>query len=98
MPNRFSIPALLLGWSPATHSVSPWPRNEVAKALGAPLGVFVVRKLGVPGQRELAFGALASGGVRVLNEAIGLRLDPSIVDAVAAPARWGRRPETRTAS
>jgi predicted phosphoribosyltransferase len=41
---------------------------EVADALRAPLDVFVVRKLGVPGQEELAMGALASGGVRVLDE------------------------------
>lgn len=41
---------------------------EVARALGAPLDVFVVRKLGVPGHEELAMGAIASGGVRVLNE------------------------------
>jgi predicted phosphoribosyltransferase len=41
---------------------------EVARALGAPLDVFVVRKLGLPGQPELAMGAIASGGVRVLNE------------------------------
>jgi putative phosphoribosyl transferase len=40
---------------------------EVAQALGAPLDVFLVRKLGVPGHEELGFGALASGGVRVLN-------------------------------
>jgi putative phosphoribosyl transferase len=40
---------------------------EVARALGAPLDVFVVRKLGVPGHEELAMGAIASGGVRVLN-------------------------------
>jgi putative phosphoribosyl transferase len=40
---------------------------EVAMALDAPLGVFVVRKLGVPGHRELAMGAIASGGVRILN-------------------------------
>ena len=41
---------------------------EVAQRLGAPLDVFVVRKLGVPGFEELAAGAIASGGVRVLNE------------------------------
>jgi predicted phosphoribosyltransferase len=41
---------------------------EVARALGAPLDVFVVRKLGFPGHPELAMGAIASGGVRVLNE------------------------------
>jgi len=41
---------------------------EVAIALGAPLDVFLVRKLGVPGHEELAMGAIASGGVRVLND------------------------------
>jgi predicted phosphoribosyltransferase len=41
---------------------------EVARALGAPLDVFVVRKLGVPGHEEFAMGAIASGGVRVLDE------------------------------
>lgn len=41
---------------------------EVARALHAPLDVFVVRKLGVPGQEELAMGAIATGGVRVLND------------------------------
>ncbi|HEX7022111.1 MAG TPA: phosphoribosyltransferase, partial [Trueperaceae bacterium] len=41
---------------------------EVAERLGAPLDVFIVRKLGVPGHEELAMGAIASGGVRVLNE------------------------------
>lgn len=49
---------------------------EVATALGAPLDVFLVRKLGVPGHEELAMGAVASGGVRVLNtevvEALGI--------------------------
>ncbi|HZN93683.1 MAG TPA: phosphoribosyltransferase family protein, partial [Myxococcales bacterium] len=40
---------------------------EVARHLGVPLDVFIVRKLGVPGYEELAMGALASGGVRVLN-------------------------------
>jgi predicted phosphoribosyltransferase len=41
---------------------------EVARALEAPLDVFLVRKLGVPGHRELAMGAIASGGVQVLND------------------------------
>ena len=41
---------------------------EVARALGAPLDVFLVRKLGVPGHEELAMGAIASGGVRVMND------------------------------
>lgn len=43
---------------------------EVAKALQAPLDVFVVRKLGVPGHEELAMGAIAMGGIRVLNDDI----------------------------
>ena len=41
---------------------------EVASALGVPMDIFLVRKLGTPGHRELAMGAIASGGVRVLNE------------------------------
>jgi putative phosphoribosyl transferase len=44
--------------------------SEVAHALRAPLDVFIVRKLGVPGHRELAMGAIASGDVRVLNERV----------------------------
>src|SRR5438045_1774726 len=48
---------------------------EVARALGAPLDVFVVRKLGIPGYEELAMGAVATGGVRVLNDQIVRRLD-----------------------
>jgi putative phosphoribosyl transferase len=43
---------------------------EVARALEAPLDVFVVRKLGVPGREELAMGAIASGGARVLNDEV----------------------------
>ena len=43
---------------------------EVAHELGAPLDVFLVRKLGVPGREELAMGAIASGGVRVVNREI----------------------------
>jgi len=42
--------------------------SEVASALSAPMDVFLVRKLGTPGHRELAMGAIASGGVRVVNE------------------------------
>jgi predicted phosphoribosyltransferase len=58
---------------------------EVARALGAPLDVFTVRKLGVPGQEELAMGAVASGGVRILNESVvrTLRLQPELIDRVA---------------
>ena len=43
---------------------------EVAKALNLPLDVFIVRKLGVPGQPELAMGAIASGGIQVLNDSV----------------------------
>jgi len=56
---------------------------EIATKLGLALDVFVVRKLGVPGQRELAMGAIASGGVRVLNEDI-LRAMPHAAATVAA--------------
>lgn len=58
---------------------------EVAKALGSPLEVFLVRKLGTPGHRELAMGAIASGGVRVLNEDVvqALRISPEQIDAAA---------------
>jgi putative phosphoribosyl transferase len=57
---------------------------EIARALQAPLDIFLVRKLGVPGNEELAIGAIASGGVRVLNpEAMGWSdLSSSIIDAV----------------
>src|SRR5207237_4300443 len=58
----------------------------VAEALHAPLDVFLVRKLGVPGHEELAMGAIAAGGVRVLNEAIVhfLQIPAAMIDAVAA--------------
>src|SRR5215212_2830208 len=57
---------------------------EVARELGAPLDVFLVRKLGVPGHEELAFGAIASGGVRVLNDEVvsELGLDATAIAAV----------------
>jgi len=59
---------------------------EVARALRAPLDVLVVRKLGAPGHRELAMGAVASGGLRVLNldviEALGI--SPAAVELAAA--------------
>src|SRR5205823_9475011 len=54
---------------------------EVAKRLGAPLDVFIVRKLGVPGFEELAAGAIASGGVRVLNEDV-MRAIPHADEAI----------------
>ena len=58
---------------------------EVAVALGVPLDVFTVRKLGVPGHVELAMGAIASGGVQVLNDEVinWLRPAPDVVEAVA---------------
>ncbi len=59
---------------------------EVARALHVPLDVFIVRKLGVPGHEELAMGAIASGGVRVLNRDIVQELDVPgyLIDRVAA--------------
>src|SRR5712675_3113090 len=58
---------------------------EVARALGAPLDVFLVHKLGVPGYDELAMGAIASGGVRVFNHEVihRLGLSGSIIEAIA---------------
>jgi putative phosphoribosyl transferase len=58
---------------------------EVAQALNAPLDIFVVRKLGVPGYEELAMGAIASGGIRVLNRSVVDYLDISdgVIDLVA---------------
>jgi predicted phosphoribosyltransferase len=59
---------------------------EVARALEAPLDVLVVRKLGLPWHEELAMGAIASGGVRVLNpEVVGqLRIPEHVIEQVAA--------------
>src|ERR1044072_1545271 len=57
--------------------------NEVAKSLHATLDVFIVRKLGVPGFEELAAGAIASGGVRVLNEEV-VRAIPYASEAIEA--------------
>jgi len=58
---------------------------EVAQRLEAPLDVFVVRKLGVPGQEELAMGAIASGGVRIVNQDVvsALGLSQRTLDRVA---------------
>lgn len=58
---------------------------EVARALGAPLDVFTVRKLGTPGHEELAMGAIATGGVRVLNPEVirELGIHPRQLDAIA---------------
>ena len=59
---------------------------EVASALDTPMDVFVVRKLGIPGYEELAMGAVATGGVRVLNDQLVTRLGipDHVIDAVAA--------------
>lgn len=59
---------------------------EVAKRLNAPLDVFVVRKLGLPGHPELAMGAIASGGVRVFNGEVvnALRIPDEVIDTVSA--------------
>src|SRR5437868_7031794 len=73
----------------ATPVVLALPRGgvpvgfEVAQALHSDLDIFLVRKLGVPGHEELAMGAIASGGVRVLNEGLirRLRLSPNAIEA-----------------
>ncbi|WP_026931839.1 phosphoribosyltransferase [Glycomyces tenuis] len=86
MPNRVfrdrsdaghALAALLDGYRGRSDTlVLALPRGgvpvafEVARALGAPLDVFTVRKLGVPGHAELAMGAIASGGVKVLNDQV----------------------------
>src|SRR5690242_4120691 len=59
---------------------------EVAQALNAPLDVFLVRKLGVPGHEELAMGAIATGGVRVMNKYVveSLGISDQHIDKVAA--------------
>ncbi|HSS10511.1 MAG TPA: phosphoribosyltransferase, partial [Acidimicrobiales bacterium] len=77
----------------------------VARPLGAPLDILAVRKLGVPGHEELAMGAVAAGGVRVLNRDVlgGLAIDDEILDEITriesqrlidqeARLRAGRRP------
>jgi putative phosphoribosyl transferase len=71
---------------------------EVAEALGAPLDVFLVRKLGVPGHEELAMGAIATGGVRVMNDDVVrmLRVPDRAVEEVAA--REARELERREAA
>src|SRR5258705_1638402 len=78
--NRSDVIVLALprGGVPVAH--------EVARALGAPLDVFVVRKLGVPGYEEFAMGAVATGGTRVLNKEVvdGLNIPDHVIDAVAA--------------
>jgi putative phosphoribosyl transferase len=71
------ILALPRGGVPVAH--------QLARVLGLPFDVFVVRKLGVPGHEELAMGAIATGGIRVLNEdvVIPLGIPSTVVDSVA---------------
>jgi len=59
--------------------------REVARVLGVPFDVFVVRKLGVPGHEELAMGAIASGGIRLVNDEVvnALGIPANVIDAVA---------------
>ena len=70
---------------------------EVALALKAPLDVLIVRKLGLPGREELAIGAIASGGIRILNEDIihALAVDEAVIHAVTEQElrELGRREE-----
>lgn len=63
---------------------------EVARALDAPLDVFLVRKLGVPGHRELAMGAIASGGIRVVNDDVvsWYGITGRQLDEAAAAEQW----------
>jgi putative phosphoribosyl transferase len=70
---------------------------EVALALAAPLDVFIVRKLGTPGQRELAMGALASGDVVVVNRDVldALGLPDSVIETAALYAREEIREQER---
>ena len=76
--NRHDVIVLALprGGVPVAH--------EVAKGLNAPLDIFLVRKLGVPGQEELGMGAIATGGVRVLNDELirQLRIPRNVIDAI----------------
>jgi putative phosphoribosyl transferase len=71
---------------------------EVAQALGAPLDLFLVRKLGTPGHRELAMGALASGGVRVLNDDVIRWYGITAADIDAAVREEQRELERREAA
>jgi putative phosphoribosyl transferase len=87
------LAALLASWADRLDViVLALPRGgvpvafEVARTLHAPLDVFLVRKLGLPGHEELAMGAIASGGVRVLNDEVveALHIPEETIDAVTA--------------
>lgn len=81
----------LMGWKAEDPVVVGLPRGgipvaaEVARALGAPLDVLVVRKLGCPWQPELGLGAIGEGGIRVVNEELvaALRIPPQVLEEVA---------------
>ena len=68
---------------------------EIAEALGAPLDVFLVRKLGVPGHEELAMGAIASGGVRIINRDVVEAIGIADWEIDAAAGREGQELERR---
>lgn len=70
---------------------------EVAQALDAPLDIFLVRKLGVPGNEEYAMGAIATGGVRVINEYVVRQMGVSEQSLAAVAAREQRELERREA-
>jgi putative phosphoribosyl transferase len=70
---------------------------EVAKALGAPLDVIVVRKLGIPFHPEVAMGAIGEGGVRVLDEALIARVGVTPAEVAAVERRERETLDTRVA-
>lgn len=82
LARHLSGPAVVLGLPRGGVPVAA----EVARELGAPLDVFVVRKLGVPGHEELALGAIATGGVRVMNQDVleAAHLSDEQIERVAA--------------
>jgi predicted phosphoribosyltransferase len=93
-PRRLRRPPIVLGLPRGGVPVAA----EVADALGAPLDVLVVRKLGVPGHVELAFGAIASGGARVINPdvlAVAALSDAAVAAVIAAETRELTRREQR---
>lgn len=72
--------------------------HEIAKELGLPLDIFLVRKLGVPGYEELAMGAIASGGVRVLNQDVLRSINISRDDIQAIAQREEQELKRREAA
>ena len=85
-PDPLRLVDLEPGESASIVSIPVEALARVAEALGAPLDVFIVRKLGVPGHEELAMGAIASGGVRVLNREVldAMPVPQQQIDRVAA--------------